>query len=611
MTVQSPVSSVGQVVGTVPYMAPEQVRGEALDARADLFALGIILYELVAGRRPFGGTTPADVTSAILRDAPTPLASLRAELPRDLERIVARCLEKDRERRFQTAKDVRNELELVQREIASGSSSSPRAVSSTGSPPGAPVAAAPAREAPSIAVLPFVNRSRDADDEYFSDGLADELLNVLAKIRGLRVAARTSSSTFKGRQATIEEVGRALNVASVLEGSVRKSGTRVRISVQLVKVADGYHLWSETYDRTLDDIFAVQDDIAQAVVKELRTALLGEAPDSKGSGELKAEVASAAKGRGESTEAHRLYLQGRYLVDRLSREEVSRGIRCLLEAVTLDPGHALAWVCLSQAYGYEAGYGWAPMDEGYPRAIETVGRAIALEPDLPEAHSCLGRHRMNFLWDWAGADASYRRALELAPDSSDALRGAGALAQARGRYDEAIALSRRSVECDPLSMTAHVALGQALRGAGRAAEAEASFLKAIDLAPERIVVHLLLSLVLIDQGRAAEAIAAADREPAPWARLCALGIAHYAAGNRAEGDAALREMEEKFGGDSAYQIAAVHLARGDASASFEWLDRAYAQHDPGLVWVGSEPLFRPLHGDPRWRPFLGRMKIEP
>ncbi|HEX7880986.1 MAG TPA: serine/threonine-protein kinase, partial [Candidatus Eisenbacteria bacterium] len=296
-TLASPISTAGQVVGTVPYMAPEQVRGEPADARTDLFALGVLLYELLVGTRPFTGKSFADVSSAILRDQPAPVSTRRPDAPADLARIIMRCLEKDPRHRFQTALDVYNELQLVKRaENPSTTSASSSAVKAVASPAAA--------DPPSIAVLPFVSRGRDEEDEYFADGLADELMSVLARIRGLRVAARTSTFSFRGKDATIAEIGRALNVGTILEGSIRKSGPRMRISVQLVNVADGYHLWTETYDRTLEDIFAVQDEIAQAVVKELRTVLHGGEPDSKTSGEVKAEVAEAVRGRTADAQAH-------------------------------------------------------------------------------------------------------------------------------------------------------------------------------------------------------------------------------------------------------------------------------------------------------------------
>ncbi len=350
-TAGSPGSGVGHVLGTVPYMAPEQVRGEAVDTRTDLFALGTMLYELSTGRRPFTSATSADVSSAILRDTPEPLRRVRADLPGDLERIVDRCLHKNPRDRAQTALDVWNELRRLKQALEHGKSTQPAA-----------------DDAASIAVLPFANRSRGEEDEYFSDGLADELLNMLAKIRGLRVAARTSSFHFKGKNPTISEVGRALNVATVLEGSVRKAGDRVRMSVRLVKVADGYHLWSETYDRTLDDIFAVQDDITQAVVMELRATLMGGAVGPRPSTEIIAEVAAAARGRGHHAEAHRLFLQGRHFVDRATREGAEKGIAYLREALELDPGYALAWAEIGRAYSGEADQGWVPVEEGYRRA---------------------------------------------------------------------------------------------------------------------------------------------------------------------------------------------------------------------------------------------------
>jgi adenylate cyclase len=235
---------------------------------------------------------------------------------------------------------------------------------------------------PSIAVLPFVNRSHDEEDEYFSDGLADELLNVLAKIRELRVAARTSAFTFKGKTAAVAEIGQALNVATVLEGSVRKAGNRIRISVQLVKVADGYHLWSESYDRTLEDIFAVQDDIAQSVVKELRRTLMGEAVDAKAATEVTAQMTAAIRGRATDPEVHRLYLHARYLINRLTRDDTTKGISYLKRALERDPAFALAWAELGEAYAAQANSGWGPVVEGYRRAREAVAYALSLAPDL-------------------------------------------------------------------------------------------------------------------------------------------------------------------------------------------------------------------------------------
>ncbi len=595
-TMAAPLSTPGVAMGTVPYMAPEQIRGEAVDARADLFSFGILLYELVTGRRPFAGKTWADVSSAILRDAPPPIFSIQNDLPRDLERIVLRCLDKDRDRRFQTARDVRNELELVRRELALGTSSA------------APAAAvAPSRETPSVAVLPFANRSASADDEYFSDGLADELLNVLAKIRGLRVAARTSSSTFKGKSLPIAEVGQALGVASVLEGSVRKSGNRVRIAVQLVNVADGFPLWSETYDRTLDDVFAVQDDIAQAVVKELRQRLLGEAPDSDASREVKAEVAAAGRGRSSNPEALRLYLQGRHMLDRLTEGDIANGLALVHKAIELDPGFALAWVAVAIGSIYRGGWGWAPVVEAYETARKAVDHALALELDLPEALVARGRIEAYFDRDFPRARASINRALALAPGSPDALLASGALALFEGRIEESIRQLEHMFEIDPLSTIAYGFYGFALRSAGRLVESEAAYRRRLELNPHGVSGRAMLALVLTEQGRLDEAMLEAARESTDWSRLTAVVAIHHAAGRHAESAAALAELERDHATDSSWQIAVLHAFRGETDAAFEWLHRAIATRDSGLTYALAEPYVSALQTDSRWEAFLRKL----
>jgi serine/threonine protein kinase/Flp pilus assembly protein TadD len=593
-TMDKPVSSVGQIVGTVPYMAPEQIRGEPADARTDLFALGVLVYELATGRRPFGGGTRADLSSAILRDTPTSLSNLRAELPADLDRIVSRCLEKDPRDRFQTALDVHNEFRRLKRSIES-----------TGVKPPKPVKA----DTPSIAILSFTNLSRDEDNEYFSDGLAEELLNVLTKIRGLRVAARSSAFAFKGRNAPVAEIGQALGVATVLEGSVRKAGDRLRISVQLIKVADGFHLWSERYDRTLDDIFAVQDDIAQAVVKELRTTLLGEAPDSNASGEARAEIAAAARGRGESGEAHRLYLEGRYHANRFSAEGNTRAIELLKQAVELEPGYALAWAGLSWAHTVAALKGLSNVLESNSAALDAAQRALALEPELAEAHLAIGIVQVWSMWDWKRAEVSLRKAVELAPGNSEAVRGLAMLYFVLNRLDEALSLARRAGDLDPLSVTNFGILGRIHRVAGRYVEAEEALRKAIAIEPNVVSEHLILAWTLESCGRMDEAMAEIAREPADWARLTGLAYLHARAGRREEADAALRELIAKNSSHSAFQIAEVYASRGDFDAAFEWLDRGYVQRDTGVTLVKIDPLLRVLHGDPRWEAFLRKMNL--
>jgi len=594
-TVAAALSGVGEVIGTVPYMAPEQIRGEAVDARSDLFSFGIVVYELATGKRPFAGPTFADVGSAILRDSPPSLMSLRSDLPADLQRVIGRCLEKQPRQRFQTALDVLNELREIKRSLERGDAPAPRRV---------------AEDVASIAVLPFVNRSASADDEYFSDGLADELLNVLAKIRGLRVAARTSSFHFKGKDTTIAEIGEALRVATVLEGSVRKAGNRVRIAVQLVKVADGYQLWSETYDRTLDDVFAVQDDIARSVVRELRTTLLGEEADSKTSGEVKAEVSKAVKGRGTNPEAHRLNLQGRFLTRIRSRTQVAQGIQLLEQSVALDPELAIAWVNLGLAYADQAGMGWGPMKETLGQAREAIERALALEPDLAECQTARAWIQMNFDWDWSGARASIQRAMELAPGDANVLRRAGVLASNLGRAEEATALNNQAVDRDPLNPANYSDLALSLAMTDCFMEAESAYRKAIALSPVTASgLHSNLSLVLLARNLGEEALVEASAEPEEPARLFALSIVQHGLHRSKESDEALQRLIQDYAGTYAFQIAVAHAAREEVDEAFRWLENAYAQRDPGIAELNSALPLRRLRRDPRWKEFVKKVGL--
>ncbi len=595
-TVASPLSHVGQIMGTVPYMAPEQVRGDAVDARTDLFALGTLLYEMATGQRPFTGATPADVGSAILRDVPEPLRIVRAELPGEFERVVSRCLEKDPNARLQTALDVCNELRRIKHALES---------------PGQAAAAKPATKAvASIAVLPFVNRSRDEDDEYFSDGLADELLGMLAKIRGLRVAARTSSFQFKGTTDALSVIGQKLGVATLLEGSVRKSGNRVRISVQLVNVADGYHLWSETYDRTLEDIFAVQDDIAQSVVKELRTALLGVESDSKASGEAKAAVAAAARGRGSNPEAHRLYLQARFLQERRSAESLMKAKEYLERALELEPEFARAWAGLADVINDEIGLAAIPAADALPRAREAAARAMALAPDLPEVLEATASLQTNYDWDWPAVEVTTARMLAVAPDDTITLRRASLVAATMGRFEEAVEISRRACEQDPLSARGYMNLGYALHASGRLDEAETALRKALELAPGRAAIRNTLALVLLGGGRKEEALGEAQAEPHPVFRDQALTIVLHALGRAEESEPPFDRLKRDFAIEGAFQVAEVYAVRGDFDEAFRWLERAYDEHDPGIAQAKASWCLLPLYRDPRWGALMRKVRLE-
>jgi len=465
------------------------------------------------------------------------------------------------------------------------------------------------RATPSIAVLPFVNMSRDEDNEYFADGLSEELLNVLAKIRGLRVASRTSAFYFKGKDIDIGTVAQKLGVATVLEGSVRKSGKRVRITAQLIEASSDSHLWSETYDRELDDIFAVQDDIAQSVVKELRSALLGERIGAQAAAAAKAEVQAAAAGRADDPEAYRLYLQGRFLLDRLTTDDLARSVELFKQALGRDPGYALAWAGLSHAFANQAGFGSDDVAEGYERAREAAKRALTLAPDCADAYVRLGQVHEAFDWDWRAANDAYQRALALAPNNPAVLIAVANMTRILGGDEQSIALYRRAVALDPLSVSAHRTLGMRLMRMGRLEEASEALETAVDLNPNAGLVWCILAVTRMRQGRLEEALTLAGRERLPMFRLLAIGMVEHAMGHRETADEALQKLSGQYGRSAAYQIAMLHGFRGEVDAAFEWLERAYEQRDPGVVNTPSDSLFHSLHADPRWRVFLDKMKM--
>ncbi len=575
-TMDSPVSAPGEVVGTVPYMAPEQVRGEAVDARTDLFAFGIMMYELASGRRPFAGQSSADVGSAILRDTPEPLAGIRADLPRDLGRIVGRCLEKDPRNRFQSAVDVQDELLKLKRTLENA---------------GAESARGGAKETPSIAVLPFVNMSRDEENEYFSDGLSEELLNVLAKIPELKVTGRTSSFAFKGKQEDLRDIGQKLGVGTLLEGSVRKAGNRVRITAQLIKVADGFHLWSETYDRVLDDIFAVQDDIARSVSTALHVTLLGKPATPKA-----------------NPESYQLVLQGNYFARKNTPAAEAKAVSLYRAAIDKSPDNAAAWAGLAVAHVFQACYGHADVNESHKKAREAAERALALDDRLAEAHEAMGVILGSLEFRWKESMEAVRTARALAPGASGPMVTLSIYEGAFGRVEEALRLARRAQEIEPLDPWVHVNRGRVECWGSNLEVACEAYLRAIELSPEMAAVHSSLGLVYLQRGMRDEALAEVRREMSSGYREYALAVTYHALGMQKDSDAALARLlteNEQWG----YQFAAAHASRGELDEAFRWLESAYKLHDAGIPLVKVTWTLRNLHSDPRWPRFLEKVGL--
>ncbi len=447
----------------------------------------------------------------------------------------------------------------------------------------------------SIAVLPFVDMSPDKDQEYFSDGISEELLNVLAKIPQLRVISRSSAFSFKGKDIPIPEIAQRLNVAHILEGSVRKAGNQVRITAQLIDARSDTHLWSETYDRPLENIFAVQDEIAAAVVAQLKLKLLGAAPTTK---------AGDPKG-------YALFLQARQLGRQNTAEGYERSIALYQQVLAIDANDPAAWDGLARNYMNQSYYGLRPAEEAVRLAREAGGRALAIDPDFAPAHVLLGRISADNDGDLAAAARHLERALALEPANTDIIRNAAVLAANLGRLETSIELNEYVTAHDPVNATGHHNLGIDYRNAGRLDEAIASFRTALSLSPDYAGAQYGIGVALLLEGDPAGALAAMQEEASEVWRLLGLPMAWHALGKKSESDAALAELIRRTAKDGPYNIAYVLAYRGEADRAFEWLDEAVAHHDPGLSEIALESLFANLHQDPRWLPFLRRIGKAP
>jgi TolB-like protein/Tfp pilus assembly protein PilF len=574
----------GAIVGTLGYMAPEQVRGDATDHRADIFAFGVVLYEILSGSRPFRGATPSDLLASILRDQPRPLA----DAPPALSRIVERCLEKRPERRFQSARDLAFALKEVERELPAsgggriGSGQEARSAVREASYSPRPVSA-PAK---SVAVLPFRNLSGGSETDYFCEGITEDILGALARTEGLHVAARTSSFAFRGKDEDVRKIGSQLGVATVLEGSVRLVGHRLRLTAQLVDVATGFHLWSERLDRTLEDVFAVQDEVASAIAQTLKVKLLSRAGGTR------------------DVEAYDLFLKGRYY---LGRRCITDAIPPLQRAVERDPTFVSARTELADAYAMKGFYGGLDTRDAYKRAREAAEEARRLEPQSSDVHLTLGILEHYYGWDLDAEERHLKQAYERDPQSAAPLSWLALCLASVPRLPEAMDAAGRALELEPHAANFWCTLGWVHYHAGAYDEAAREQARAVSLDPHALFPAWSLGVTHLARGAHDEAIETLTTALAVGGRqsdtLSLLGAAYAEAGREAEARRVLAELEERSAREYVAPLffAQVQAPLGDLDSAFGSLEEGVRHRNAFLHskvrWYG---FFRNVRGDPRF-----------
>jgi serine/threonine-protein kinase len=583
------LTQTAAVMGTVAYMSPEQAQGLKVDLRSDIWSFGCTLYEMLAGHSPFQGGNESAVFQAIVHSDPQPITAQRRDIPVDIEKVLERCLEKNPLTRYQDSGDLVKDLKAAGfRGVALVPPSSPQ------------------KHLPSVAVLPFTDMSAEKDQEYFGEGIAEELINALAHIQGLRVVARTSAFALKGMNLDIREIGRKLDVRAVLEGSVRKARNRLRITAQLINVEDGFHLWSDRYDREMDDIFAIQDEITSSIVESLKVKLLA------------GEETALKKRSTNDPEAYSLYLKGLYFFARPSPESYSMALDSFQAAIAKDPNFALAYAGMANLFGGLGVLNLAPPAEMWPKAKTALQKALSLDQDLAEAHAVAAFLAFWYEWDWEAADRNFDRALSLNPGNAMSHGQRGLFCLNRKKFDEAIREIKKALELDPL-MPIYYAWSVCLHwSVGKPDEALEEFVRALEIDPNLGLAYFHVGMAYTLKGLLDEALAAFEKGKKlvvfpGWVESM-LGLVHLRKGDR---DKAMHILEEMIESRNKINVSAASIAflagqLGKLDLAFEFLDKAYEERDSLMAYIHiyTEFLSPAIWADPRFKDVLAKMKLD-
>jgi TolB-like protein/Tfp pilus assembly protein PilF/tRNA A-37 threonylcarbamoyl transferase component Bud32 len=629
------MTGAGVMIGTPEYMSPEQVEGKETDPRSDIYSLGVVLYEMVTGRVPFEGDTPFTIGVKHKSEAPGNPKELNALIPDGLSRLILRCLAKEKDKRYQTSEEIISDLDKIEKGLPTTDRIVPERKTLTSREitvkfnlkkllfPGLVIVALviaagiilwrvfPKKEAvsaksgpSSIAVLPFVDDSPEKGHEYLCEGIPNTLINALNTIKNLRVPARTSAFSFVGKGLDIQGIGQKLNVDNVLEGSIQVVGNNLRVTASLIKVKDGYQLWNATYDRKLEDVFTIQDDIAQAIVKALKIKLLGE------------QEGRLVKRYTENMEAYKLYLEGLYYWNKRTGKDLNKAIELFNQAIDKDPNYALAYVGLADSYSLLTIYSDARPRDAYPRAKAAATKALEIHETLAEAHNSLAYVNHRYDWNWKGAEAEFKRALELNPNYATAHFWYGELLMYFGRFEESIREMKRALELDPVSLVINANLGYTYLIAQQPDQALAQLHKTLEMDPNFAYTRLILGRVYIAKNKFSEAIDELKkaRELSGNAVIMAatLGVAYAVAGKLKEAKGILEELKARSQKQyvSSLWIGNLCGAMGDTDKFFELANKAYEERSEGLIGIKILPPWAPFHSDPRYKALLKKMGLE-